>query len=168
MRSRVHHSAEAGMLMDLLRGIVAAAISVVTVHQVIVFVLNRLGLWPAAPYSTAPIGPLGVPTIVNSVFWGGVWGAVYALLSSVPAGRAGVAAGHDLRLAHAGLLELPSGAAAQGPAPVFRLRFQEAAVGVSSSCPGSALPSPFFTSICKGLSEAAAPLGLLHWAAARI
>ena len=67
------------MLMDVVRGMVAAAISVVAVHQVIVLLVNKLGLWPATPYSTAPIGPLGVPTIVNSVFWGGVWGVVYAL-----------------------------------------------------------------------------------------
>ena len=67
------------MLSDLLRGIAAAAISVLFVHQVIVFILHKSGLWPGKPYSTAPVGPLGVPTILNSVFWGGVWGVVYAL-----------------------------------------------------------------------------------------
>ncbi len=75
------------MLMDLLRGIVAAAISVVAVHQVIVLIVNKLGLWPAKPYSMAPIGPMGVPTIVNSIFWGGVWGVVYSLFHQyLPAG----------------------------------------------------------------------------------
>ena len=68
------------MLMDLARGMVAAAISVLTVHQMIVLIVNKLGLWPGVPYSTTPIGPFGVPTIVNSIFWGSVWGAVYALL----------------------------------------------------------------------------------------
>ncbi len=67
------------MLQDMLRGFAAAALSVVLVHQVVVFVLNKLGLWPAKAYSTAPIGPLQVPTIVNSIFWGGMWGVVYAL-----------------------------------------------------------------------------------------
>lgn len=67
------------MLTDLLRGFVAAALSVVFVHQVIVLVLNKLGLWPAKAYSTAPLGPLQVPTIVNSIFWGGLWGVVFVL-----------------------------------------------------------------------------------------
>ena len=67
------------MLSDLLRGFLAAAISVVLVHQVIVFILNKLGLWPAKAYSTAPIGQVPVPTIVNSIFWGGMWGVVYVL-----------------------------------------------------------------------------------------
>ena len=67
------------MLTDLLRGFVAAALSVVFVHQVIVLVLNKLGLWPAKAYSTAPLGPLHVPTIVNSIFWGGLWGVVFVL-----------------------------------------------------------------------------------------
>ncbi len=67
------------MLTDALRGFVAAAISVVLVHQVIVFILNKLGLWPAKAYSTAPIGPCQVPTIVNSIFWGGLWGVVFVL-----------------------------------------------------------------------------------------
>jgi hypothetical protein len=44
-----------------------------------VLIVNKLGMWPAKPYSTAPIGPWGVPTILNSIFWGGLWGAVYAL-----------------------------------------------------------------------------------------
>jgi hypothetical protein len=65
-------------LVSLLYGFVAAAIAVLVVHQGIVFVLNQAGIWPAKPWSMAPIGPLGVPTIVNSVFWGGLWGVVYA------------------------------------------------------------------------------------------
>jgi hypothetical protein len=69
------------MLGELVRGFVAAAISVLAIHQVIVGLANKLGLWPGQPYSTAPIGPLGVPTIVNSIFWGGLWGVVYALFN---------------------------------------------------------------------------------------
>ena len=66
--------------MTLLLGFVAAALAVLIVHQGIVFALNRAGIWPAKPWSTAPIGPWQVPTIVNSVFWGGLWGVVYAAL----------------------------------------------------------------------------------------
>ena len=68
------------MFLDLLRGFVAAALSVVFVHQAVVFVLNKLGVWPIKPYSMAPIGPLQIPTIVNSIFWGGLWGSVFVLV----------------------------------------------------------------------------------------
>ena len=75
------------MFMELIRGLVAAALAVLVAHQPIVLVLNKLGLWPAKPYSMAPIGPLAVPGIVNSVFWGSLWGAVYALVHRyLPAG----------------------------------------------------------------------------------
>ena len=62
----------------LLLGFIAAALSVVIIHQGIVFALNKAGIWPAKPWSMAQIGPLKVPTIVNSVFWGGLWGVVFA------------------------------------------------------------------------------------------
>src|SRR4051812_48201496 len=61
-------------------GFVAAAIAVVTVHEGIVLILYKLKLLPSAPWSTKPIPPWGVPGIVNSMFWGGLWGAVYALI----------------------------------------------------------------------------------------
>lgn len=67
---------------DLLIGFLAAAIAVVIAHQLIVFILNIAGIWPAKPWSMAPIGPYQVPTIVNSIFWGALWGVVYALVQS--------------------------------------------------------------------------------------
>ena len=67
-------------LSNLLIGFVAAALSVVFVHQVIVFVLNTAGVWPAKPWSMQSVGPLNVPIIVNSIFWGGLWGALYAVV----------------------------------------------------------------------------------------
>lgn len=65
---------------SLLLGFTAAALSVLVVHQGIVLALNKAGVWPAKPWSMAPFGPLNVPTIVNSVFWGGLWGVVFAAL----------------------------------------------------------------------------------------
>ena len=65
---------------DLLIGFLAAAIAVVVAHQVIVFILNQAGIWPAKPWSMAPTGPYQIPTIVNSIFWGGLWGVVYAIV----------------------------------------------------------------------------------------
>ena len=64
----------------LLLGFLAAAIAVVTVHQSIVFLLDASGLITRQAWSTAPHGPLQVPTIVNSTFWGGLWGALLGLI----------------------------------------------------------------------------------------
>lgn len=65
--------------IDPVLGFIAAALSVVAVHQVIVMILHQLGLLPVQPWSMTPIGPWGVPTLVNQMFWGGLWGIVYAL-----------------------------------------------------------------------------------------
>ena len=71
-------------------GFIAAAISVLIVHQTIIFVLGRYGMTRSVPWTMTPIGygPLPwLPLIVNSVFWGGLWGVVFALLyESLPGG----------------------------------------------------------------------------------
>jgi hypothetical protein len=61
-------------------GFIAAAIAVVCVHQTVVFLLTQGGLIKGEPWSMKAVGPLGVPAIVNSVFWGGLWGALFAVL----------------------------------------------------------------------------------------
>jgi hypothetical protein len=78
----------------LLLGFLAAAIAVVTVHQAIVYVLALYKFLPATAQAwsmqeikTAPgfvtaafqaMGFKGLPQIVNSIFWGGLWGVVFA------------------------------------------------------------------------------------------
>lgn len=45
------------------------------------YILKNLKLLPeATPWSMKPMGPWGVPTLLNSVFWGGLWGCVYAFV----------------------------------------------------------------------------------------
>jgi hypothetical protein len=61
-------------------GFIAAAISVVVVHQSIVYGLTIAGVIRGQPWSMAPFGPFGIPTIANSVFWGGLWGALFGLI----------------------------------------------------------------------------------------
>lgn len=67
-----------------LLGFVAAAIAVVTAHQAIVYALAlpSVGLLPPTTqaWSTRPYGPFSVPTIANSIFWGGLWGALFGLI----------------------------------------------------------------------------------------
>lgn len=66
--------------LDLAFGFVAAAVAVLTVHQGIVHVLGLYKMLPptSIAWSTKPFGPLGIPTILNSVFWGGLWGVLFA------------------------------------------------------------------------------------------
>ena len=67
---------------NALMGFVAAAIAVVIAHQGMVYLLASQGILPptSVAWSTKPIGPWNVPTIVNSIFWGGLWGALFGLI----------------------------------------------------------------------------------------
>ncbi len=65
---------------NLATGFLAAAIAVVSVHQGLLPVSNLIGLENRLPWATDPVGPLGVPRIVNGMFWGALWGALLALL----------------------------------------------------------------------------------------
>jgi hypothetical protein len=64
----------------LAMGFIAAAIAVVTVHQAIVYGLVQGKFLPATSqaWSVRPVPPYGVPAIANSVFWGGLWGMLFA------------------------------------------------------------------------------------------
>jgi hypothetical protein len=61
-------------------GFLAGAISVFVFHQGFIFIAWRLGVLPNAPYSLEPTAPLGVPRVISSAFWGGLWGIVLAVL----------------------------------------------------------------------------------------
>ena len=73
---------------SLALGFAAAALAVVIAHQGVVLALNTAGVWPSKPWSFAPTGPYQVPTILNQIFWGGIWGIVYALVHTrIPAAQ---------------------------------------------------------------------------------
>ena len=61
-------------------GFLAGAVSVFVFHQGIILIAWQLGLLPNAPYSLEPTAPLGVPKVVSSAFWGGLWGIALALM----------------------------------------------------------------------------------------
>lgn len=70
--------------MDLRKagfGFAAGAISVLVFHQVMVLILHLTGFVPNFPWSFRSTGPLAVPAIVNSMFWGGLWGVAFAFLA---------------------------------------------------------------------------------------
>lgn len=66
---------------NLFYGFLAGAISVITIHELLIFMFKSLKVLPAAePWSLQPTGFFGVPKILSSLFWGGVWGVVYVLI----------------------------------------------------------------------------------------
>lgn len=67
-----------GTLGRLLLGSLAAAIAVVTVHEGIIYGLTQSGLIRGTAWGMQPIPPWGVPRLLNSIFWGGLWGALFA------------------------------------------------------------------------------------------
>ncbi len=68
---------------SLVFGFIAGAIAVVTVHELINYILLQAGLFPRVPWSMTPSAVTGVPQIFSDMFWGGVWGIVFVLLYGV-------------------------------------------------------------------------------------
>jgi hypothetical protein len=73
--------AAGAVLRRVVFGFIAGFIAVPVFHQVMVIVLNAVGLVAWTPYRMSPVPPFGVPAVVSSSFWGGVWGIVFALLA---------------------------------------------------------------------------------------
>jgi len=57
-------------------GFVAGALGVLLFHQGVVLALYLLNIVPSPPYSMRATAPIGVPQVLSSAFWGGVWGIV--------------------------------------------------------------------------------------------
>ncbi|MGL5363263.1 MAG: hypothetical protein ACRDBH_10295 [Bosea sp. (in: a-proteobacteria)] len=72
---------------SLVFGFIAGAIAVITFHQSMVLILHLLKYLPNFPWSFRPTGAWGVPMLLNSVFWGGLWGMVFAALLAFIPGR---------------------------------------------------------------------------------
>ncbi len=74
---------------NLLMGFIAAAIAVVVVHQGMVFLLTQFGMIKGTPWSLSPVKPWGIPQLANSMFWGGLWGVLFAVIyDKLPGGAA--------------------------------------------------------------------------------
>jgi hypothetical protein len=58
----------------------AGFLAVPVFHQLLLLILYLAGVVPVAPFSMEPTAPLGVPAVVSSSFWGGVWGIVFVLI----------------------------------------------------------------------------------------
>ena len=78
-----------GILGRVVLGFIAAAIAVLVVHEGIIFLLTQYGLIRATAWGMQPIPPWGVPRLLNNVFWGGLWGILFALIYDwIPGGMA--------------------------------------------------------------------------------
>jgi hypothetical protein len=69
-------------------GFVAATLSVLMAHESVVYVLGALGRVSRRAWTmTPPIPPFGVPYLANLVFWGGLWGILFAFIHPLLPGR---------------------------------------------------------------------------------
>jgi hypothetical protein len=64
---------------NLVFGFIAAALAVIVFHQGMILLLHLAGFLPNFPWSMKPT-PNGIPTLLNLMFWGGVWGVIYAAI----------------------------------------------------------------------------------------
>jgi hypothetical protein len=63
----------------LIIGFVAGAISVLVFHQGMILILYLMKQTSNFPWNLAPMkGPFPVPALLNSMFWGGLWGVAFA------------------------------------------------------------------------------------------
>src|SRR5262245_2551512 len=78
--SRVYRPTTPSPARWIFVGALAGAASVLIFHQGLLALLHALDLTGRIPYSLRPTEPFGVPQIASLVFWGGVWGAVFAAI----------------------------------------------------------------------------------------
>ena len=63
-------------MRTIIAGFIAGFVGVLVFHQLGFFVANELGLLKVTLYNQRPVAPFGVPAILSSAFWGGLWGIV--------------------------------------------------------------------------------------------
>lgn len=59
---------------------VSGFLAVLVFHQGVWALFSAAGKTPAPAWSMQRVGPLGVPQVVSSAFWGGLWGILLVLL----------------------------------------------------------------------------------------
>ena len=74
--------------MNYARAFAAGFLSTLVVHQAVVGLFYVMGAFARAPWSFAPVPPLGVPAVISLSFWAGVWGVALWPLLKDASGRA--------------------------------------------------------------------------------
>jgi len=67
-------------MRTVVTGFIAGFVGVLVFHQLGFFIANELGLLKVPLYSMRGVPPWGVPTILSSAFWGGLWGIAAAFV----------------------------------------------------------------------------------------
>lgn len=68
-------------MKNYLRAFAAGFLSTLVFHQAVIGIFHLMGAFPRAPWSLAPVPPLGVPSVLSLAFWAGLWGiALWPLL----------------------------------------------------------------------------------------
>jgi hypothetical protein len=67
-------------LRPLLFGAVAGIFGLLIGHQSLIELFYFLEIFPFRGYRLDPVGPLGVPFLVNAAFWCALWGALLAAI----------------------------------------------------------------------------------------
>lgn len=70
-----------GMTGRAVLGFVAGALSVLTFHQGMIGVLHATHVIAWRPFPISRVPPFGVPLVFDLAFWGGLWGALFALVA---------------------------------------------------------------------------------------
>ena len=65
---------------SMVLGFIAAAVAVLTVHELISYILLQAGIFPREPWSMKPAAVTGLPQIISDMFLGGFWGVLFALI----------------------------------------------------------------------------------------
>lgn len=65
---------------SLMFGFLAGVIAVITAHELISLVLLNAGVFGRVPWSTEPALVSGIPQIASDAIWGGIWGAIFAVI----------------------------------------------------------------------------------------
>jgi hypothetical protein len=65
---------------SLMLGFLAGVIAVITVHELISLALLNAGAFGRVPWSMEPALVTGIPQIASDAIWGGIWGAIFAVI----------------------------------------------------------------------------------------
>jgi len=78
---------EGSIVKNIVLGFVAGAIAFATAHEAIGLWLLNSGMSDRVPWSMQPSVATGLPELASGALWGGLWGAIFALiLGSAPEG----------------------------------------------------------------------------------
>ncbi len=60
--------------MPYVRAFVAGFVSTLTFHQAVIWLFVTMGVFASTPWNLTPVPPLGIPSVLQLAFWGGLWG----------------------------------------------------------------------------------------------